>query len=191
MKPAAAQSEKIIDGGLVTAGLGGLAYLFSQEIVWYNEDALLAGCFFTCLATGVYKLRQPFNEWAAQSSNHIRKVLEDARARHRGIVQARIDEVDQMSDIVDVTKSLFEMSKDMAVLEAKAFELQQKSAVANEVKTVLDSWVRHETAIRQQEQNEIARTVIERVRKQLTDPKVQDQILKQAVEDVEQLVARN
>ena len=102
-------------------------------------------------------------------------------------MQDRIDSVNQLSEIVPTTKSLFAVSKETVELEAKAFELKQKVELAARAKEVLDSWVRYEASVRQREQSELAQTVISKVEKTLQDPKIQDQILKQAVADVEKL----
>ncbi|RUO95748.1 ATPase, F0 complex, B chain/subunit B/MI25, partial [Jimgerdemannia flammicorona] len=72
-----------------------------------------------------------------------------------------------------------------AQLEAEAFQLKQKVALAAEVKSVLDSWVRYETSLREREQKRLAAYVQERVTKELEDPKIQQAILAQAVIDVE------
>lgn len=56
-------------------------------------------------------------------------------------------------------------------MEAEAFELKQKVAAATEVKAVLDSWVRYESSLREREQKALSDYVIERVKKQLEDPK--------------------
>jgi len=50
---------------------------------------------------------------------------------------------------------------------------------------VLDSWVRYESQVKSRQQTEIANAVIAKVEKELENPKVLDQILKQAVTDVE------
>lgn len=90
-----------------------------------------------------------------------------------------------MKDVVDITKNLFEVSKETAKLEAEAFELQQKNAVATEIKSVLDSWVRYETQVREREQSDLAKKLIEKIRSELSDPKLKNQILQQSIQDIE------
>jgi F-type H+-transporting ATPase subunit b len=111
--------------------------------------------------------------------------LVQAREDHKGAVHERIEEVGQMKDLVEVTKALFELSRETAQLESQAFELKQQVAVAVEVKSTLDSWVRHETSLREREQKQLAAFLIEKINKQLEDPKIQQQILDQAVVDVQ------
>ena len=57
--------------------------------------------------------------------------------------------------------------------------------MASEVKSVLDSWVRYEGQVKQKQQKELADSIIAKIGKELENPKVLDQILKQSVADVE------
>lgn len=82
------------------------------------------------------------------------------------------------------------MLKETAKLEAQAYELEQKTALATEAKTVLDSWVRYEGQVKARQQKELAESVIAKVQKQLQDPKVLQQILQQSVTDIEKAVAQ-
>ena len=79
--------------------------------------------------------------------------------------------------------------QETAKLEAEAFELEQKTALAAEAKTVLESWVRYEGQVKQRQQKELADSIIAKVTKELENPKVLQQILQQSVADVEKLVA--
>lgn len=80
--------------------------------------------------------------------------------------------------------------QETAKLEAEAFELEQKTALASEAKTVLDSWVRYEGQVKQRQQKELADTIIAKITKELENPKVLQQILQQSVADVEKVVAQ-
>ena len=75
--------------------------------------------------------------------------------------------------------------QETAQLEAQAFELEQKTAIAHEAKTVLDSWVRYEGQVKQRQQRELAESIIAKIEKELDNPKVLKQILDQSVTDVE------
>jgi len=75
--------------------------------------------------------------------------------------------------------------QETAQLEAQAFELEQKTALAAEAKNVLDSWVRYEGQVKQRQQRELAESVVAKVKKELENPKALQQILQQAVADVE------
>jgi F-type H+-transporting ATPase subunit b len=41
----------------------------------------------------------------------IKKVLNQARASHKAVVQERIDHIAKMSDVVQVTNGMYEVSK--------------------------------------------------------------------------------
>ena len=71
------------------------------------------------------------------------------------------------------------------MLEAKAFELQQRTALVTEGRQVLDSWVRYEGQVKQRQQRELAESVIAKINKELENPKILQQILQQSVADIE------
>lgn len=75
--------------------------------------------------------------------------------------------------------------QETAKVEAEAYELEQKTALAAEAKAVLDSWVRYESQVKQRQQTELAESVIAKVKKELENPRVLQQILQQSVADVE------
>ena len=50
---------------------------------------------------------------------------------------------------------------------------------------MLDSWVRYEGQVKARQQQELARSVIAKIEKDLENPKTLDEILKQSVKDVE------
>lgn len=55
---------------------------------------------------------------------------------------------------------------------------------------MLDSWVRYEGQVKQRQQKELADSVIAKISKELENPKVLQQILAQAVTDVEKVVTQ-
>lgn len=63
--------------------------------------------------------------------------------------------------------------------------MEQKTALSAESKAVLDSWVRYEGQVKVRQQQELAQSIIAKIEKELENPKVLDQILKQSVADVE------
>ncbi|KAJ3572482.1 hypothetical protein NPX13_g5030 [Xylaria arbuscula] len=130
-----------------------------------------------------------YKEWAQAQNEKIKGILNAARDDHTQAVKNRIDNVQQMGGVVDVTKALFEVSKETAQLEAQAYELEQTTALAHEAKAVLDSWVRYEGQVKQRQQKELAESVIAKVRKELENPKTLQQILQQSVADVERIVS--
>ncbi|KAG8697240.1 atp4 subunit B of the stator stalk of mitochondrial F1F0 ATP synthase [Ceratobasidium sp. 395] len=174
--------------GSVVLGTSVAAAAISQELYVVNEETIVlvgTAIIFTLIGRAI---REPYKEWAEGHINRIKSVLNATRKEHTQAVAARIGAVEQMKDVVDITKGLFALSKETAKLEHEAFEQRQKVALAAEVKGVLDSWVRYEQQEKESEQAELAKAVIERVTKSLTDPKNQADILSSAITEVEQLV---
>ena len=52
-----------------------------------------------------------YKEWADGQVNKIKGILNAARADHTEAVKTRIESVSQLGSVVDVTKTLFEVSK--------------------------------------------------------------------------------
>ncbi|KAL1916496.1 uncharacterized protein VTP21DRAFT_5687 [Calcarisporiella thermophila] len=175
--------------GYLTLGTGLTTFAISKELYVFNEETLVLLCFGGLVYSIGKFLRQPYVEWADAHINRQREILTQAREDHKSAVQDRIEQVGQMKDVVDVTKGLFTISKETAQMEAEIFELKQRVAMAQEVKSVLDSWVRYESSVREREQKNLAKSVIEKVMAELQNPKLQDQILAQSIQDVERIVS--
>ncbi|KAI7903903.1 uncharacterized protein BX663DRAFT_505647 [Cokeromyces recurvatus] len=173
--------------GYLTLGTGLATYLISKEIYVFNEETLVLISTAGLLGVLLKYLREPFTNMANEHIERIKNVLVQAREDHKSAVQERINEVGQMKDLVDVTKSLFELSRETAQLEAEAFQLKQQVNVAHEVKSTLDSWVRHEASLREREQKQLVAYLTEKINKDLQDPKIQQQILDQAILDVQKI----
>jgi F-type H+-transporting ATPase subunit b len=62
---------------------------------------------------------------------------------------------------------------------------KQKVAMASELKTVLDSWVRYEQQLKESEQAELTQAVIAQVLANIREPKTQQEILTGAIAEVE------
>jgi len=130
-----------------------------------------------------------YKEWAEGQTAKIKGILNAARTDHTSAVKARIESVQDLGGVIDITKTLFEVSKETAQLEAQAYELEQKTALAAEAKTVLDSWVRYEGQVKQRQQRELAEAIIAKIEKELENPQTLKQILNQSVADVERIVS--
>jgi F-type H+-transporting ATPase subunit b len=173
--------------GFLTVGTAALATAVSKELYIFNDESVILIC-SSLLLYLVSQLGAPgytawVNEVAQQQSNLLNLVRED----HKQAIQERIDSVGQMRNVVELTKNLFEVSKDTAKVEAEVFELQQKVEFAAEAKTVLDScqWIRYEASQRQREQKQMADSVTAKIRDEFKNPHLQQQLLQQSVADVE------
>ncbi|KAF8631325.1 hypothetical protein AX15_002465 [Amanita polypyramis BW_CC] len=174
--------------GSAILGTGLAAAAISQELYVVNEESIIliaTAIVFTYLAK---VLREPYGQWAEGHISRIKDALAGARNEHTQAVKNRIDSVAQMKDVSSLTQALFSLSKETAKLEAETFVQQQKVAVASEIKAVLDSWVRYEQQLKESEQAELTKAVIDKVLVSIKDEKSQREILLSAVAEVEQLV---
>lgn len=183
-------SSLVSKTAILSAGTGVSVWAISNELYVVNEETVVAFCLLSVFY-GIFKYGGPmYSDWAQNQIQKIKDILNTARAGHADAVKARIEDVKPLSNVVEITKTLFEVSKETAKLEAEAFELEQKTALAAEAKSVLDSWVRYEGQVKQRQQKELADTIIAKISKELENPKVLQQILQQSVADVEKVVAQ-
>ncbi|KAK8050646.1 ATP synthase subunit 4 mitochondrial [Apiospora phragmitis] len=182
--------NSLLSKSAILSSAAGLSiYAISSEYYVVNEESVVAFCLLSVWGALIKYGGPMYKEWAVAQNAKIKGILNAARADHTQAVQDRIDNVQQMGGVIDTTKALFEVSKETAQLEAKAYELEQTTALAAEAKTVLDSWVRYEGQVKQRQQRELAENVIAKVKKELENPKVLQQILQQSVADVERIVS--
>merc|ERR1712093_915513 len=159
-----------------------------QRALVLNEEVVILGSFVIFLGYVSNLVREPYREWADGQIQKVKDILNSSRAAHTAAVGARIESVQELKEVEQLTKQLFELSKQTAELEHETFRLKQEAAIASEIKSVLDSHVRHEAQLREQEQRDLVATVLGNVQKQLGDKKLQRDILLSSVAEVESLV---
>ncbi|BGP26602.1 F-type H+-transporting ATPase subunitb [Rhodotorula toruloides] len=174
--------------GIVTLTAATTAAAISNELFVLNEEVVILGSFVIFIGYVSTLVREPYREWADGQIQKVKDLLNTSRAAHTNAVKERIESVGELKDVESLTKDLFALSKETAELEHETFRLKQQAAVAADIKSVLDSWVRFEAQVREQEQRDLVETVVSNVQKQLTDKKLQKDILVAAVAEVEQLV---
>lgn len=204
------QSSLLSKTGTIVLGTGLTAAAISSEIYVMNEEAvILAG--FVILASYIGKvryekansfcfvgslldcfflsssqsIREPYKNWAEGHITRIKGVLNGARSAHTDAVKERIGAVSEMRDVVPLTQSLFALARETAELESGVFVQRQRTALAAELRSVLDSWVRYEQQQKESEQAQLAKTVIDSVMKNIHVEKTQRDILAAAVAEVE------
>jgi len=174
--------------GTVVLGTGLLATAISQELYVLNEETVVFAGTFILFAYIAKLLKEPYKEWAETNIQKIKSVLDKSRSEHTQAVKDRINSVQQMKDVVALTQGLFALSKETARLESDAFVQRQRVGLASEVKAVLDSWVRFEQQAKENEQAELAKTVIAKVLSTVRDEKTQREILNGALAEIELLI---
>jgi F-type H+-transporting ATPase subunit b len=171
--------------GILATGAAAAAYAIGNSLYVINEETVLVVTFSAFVYLMSKTAAPAYRDWAEGYITNVKSILDTARDGHVVAVKERIETVEQLKDVVSVTKDLFAVSKDTVELEAQAFEQKQKVDFAGEAKSVLDSWVRYESQVRQREQQDLAKSVIENIQKEISNPKFQQQVLQQAVVDVE------
>ncbi|GAA5930771.1 hypothetical protein JCM3775_003861 [Rhodotorula graminis] len=174
--------------GIVTLTAATSAAAISNELFVLNEEVVILGSFVIFLGYVSSLVREPYREWADGQIQKVKDILNSSRASHTKAVGARIESVQELKEVEQLTKQLFELSKQTAELEHETFRLKQEAAISAEIKSVLDSHVRHEAQLREQEQRDLVQTVLGNVQKQLGDKKLQRDILLSSVAEVEALV---
>ncbi|KAL8905709.1 MAG: hypothetical protein Q9207_002465 [Kuettlingeria erythrocarpa] len=174
---------------IFSAGTGVGIWAIANEIYVVNEESIVMVATLSVFWAIAHYGGPMYKQWAEGQIDKMKNILYSARAEHTSAVKQRIESVKKLGSVVEVTKQLFEVSKETAKLEAEAFELEQKTALAAEAKAVLDSWVRYEGQVKQRQQKELAESIISRITKELENPKTLQQILNQSVADVERIVA--
>ncbi|KAI4863885.1 hypothetical protein F4820DRAFT_354342, partial [Hypoxylon rubiginosum] len=178
-------SSLISKSAILSSAAGLSIYAISNEYYVVNEETVVAFCLLSVWGALIKFGGPMYKEWAEAQNEKIKGILNAARSDHTQAVKNRIENVQQMGGVVDITKGLFEVSKETAQFEAKAYELEQATALAAEAKTVLDSWVRYEGQVKQRQQRELAESIIAKVKRELENPKALQQILQQSIADVE------
>ena len=95
----------------MSAGAGVSVWAISNEFYVLNEESVVAFCLLSVFY-GIFTYMGPmYKGWAEGQVGKIRDVLNEARAGHAGAVKSRIDEVKPLSNVVEITKQLFDVSK--------------------------------------------------------------------------------
>lgn len=96
---------------ILSSTAGASIYALSNEYYVMNEETIIAFCLLSVWG-GLIKYGGPaYKEWAESQNLKIKNILNSARADHTEAVKVRIEDVKQMGSVVDVTKTLFEVSK--------------------------------------------------------------------------------
>lgn len=96
---------------ILSAGTGVSIWAISNELYVVNEETVVA---FSLLSVfyGIFRYGGPmYKEWADTQIQKIKDIMYAARAGHADAVKARIEDVKPLSNVVEITKQLFEVSK--------------------------------------------------------------------------------
>lgn len=176
--------------GILASSAAAAIYGVSNELLVLHDETILVITFATFTALAAKFVAPLYTEWADGEVKKVNDLLNDSRNKHVSAVKERIESVSQLKDVVSTTKQLFEVSRETAKLEADSFALKQQIAVAHEAKATLDSWVRFEQQQRAQEQEQLIKSVLDKVNKEIGNPKFQEKVLAESVAEVEKLFSK-
>lgn len=96
---------------ILSSAAGLSIYALSNEYYVVNEESVVAFCLLSVWGAVIKYAGPMYSEWAEGQNKKIAGILNAARADHTQAVKSRIENVQQMSGVIDITKSLFEVSK--------------------------------------------------------------------------------
>lgn len=155
-----------------------------------NEETVLAVAFFIILYAIGKNIGAPYSEWANDHINRIRNILNGAREEHTSAVSQRLQGLDAIKEVVPLTEQLYSVAKETNQLEHANFLLQQEAEVKNELKSVLDSWVRYEQQAREAEQQALVKTVEANIASELAKPAFKKSLLEEAISEIERIAKK-
>jgi F-type H+-transporting ATPase subunit b len=96
---------------ILSSGAATAIYAISNEYYVVNEESIVALCLISTFYA-IAKFGGPmYSEWAEGQVAKVKGILNAAREDHTAAVRSRIENVQQMGGVVDITKALFEVSK--------------------------------------------------------------------------------
>lgn len=95
----------------LSAGAGLSVYLLSNEFYVINEETVVMLCTLSVFAAIFKYLGPAYAEWANGAIQRQRDTLDAAKKDHLSAVQARLESVQELGGVIDITKNLFEVSK--------------------------------------------------------------------------------
>lgn len=110
-------SSLVSKTAILSAGAGLSIAAISNELYVLNEETVIAFCLLSVFA-GVAKYGGPaYKSWAEGQVQKHKDILNAARADHTNAVKSRIENVQQLGGVVEVTKQLFDVSKVRCIYE--------------------------------------------------------------------------
>lgn len=104
--------NSLISKSAILSSAAGLSvYALSNEYYVVNEESVVAFALLSVWGAAIKYAGPMYREWAEGQNKKIAGILNAARSDHTQAVKDRIDSVKQMEGVVDITKSLFAVSK--------------------------------------------------------------------------------
>lgn len=104
-------SSLVSKTAILSTGAGLSIWAISNELYVVNEETIVAFCLLSVFY-GIYKYGGPmYSDWAQGQIDKIKGILDTAKQGHADAVKARIEDVKPLSNVVEITKQLFDVSK--------------------------------------------------------------------------------
>jgi hypothetical protein len=104
-------NSPLTKAAVLSAGAGLSVAAISNELYVVNEESIVALSLLT-IFWAVAKYAGPaWGDYAQQQAEKISGILNAARADHTSAVKSRIQSVQDLGGVIDITKTLFEVSK--------------------------------------------------------------------------------
>lgn len=84
-----------------------------------NEETIVAFSTLSVFWAIWYYLGPQYAGWADAHADKVKGILRQARADHKDVIQSRIDSVKKVSEVVNITKDLFAVSKVKSIEETR------------------------------------------------------------------------
>ncbi|GMM41758.1 hypothetical protein FOG51_03185 [Hanseniaspora uvarum] len=175
---------------LILSGVLGSIWVASSEVIVWTPETLLLASFFSAVGILYATVGPSYKQAKIDYNNFLIGKLKDGRQNHLETVTNKIDEIKALESVHSTTAELYKASKDTLILENETQKLQQIGALKSEIKQVLDSWVRHENNLKQEQQKLIAKEVIANVNSKITDKTFQANVLNESINELEALLAK-
>lgn len=104
-------SSLISKTAILSAGASAAVYAISNEYYVVNEESIVMLATLSVFWAVFHYGGPMYKDWAQTQINRHRNILNTARQGHVDAVKSRIDNVKQLGSVIDITKSLFEVSK--------------------------------------------------------------------------------
>lgn len=96
---------------ILSAGASLSVAAISNELYVVNEESIVMLSLLTVF-WGIYNYLGPsYSQWAEGYIDKLKKIMQTAREDHKEAVQSRIDSVQGVGEVVQITKDLFAVSK--------------------------------------------------------------------------------
>ena len=104
-------SNIVAKTAVLSAGAALSVAAISNEVYVVNEETIVMLSTLSVFWAIYHYLGPSYAQWADSYSAKVRGILRAAREDHKNAVQTRIDSVKGVSEVVNITKDLFAVSK--------------------------------------------------------------------------------